>query len=449
MNLVRNFCFLIFFSLSLGVQAQTNVIDEVIAIVGDNAILRSEIERQYQQMLMEGVNYSGDLKCHLLEQSLVAKLMVNQAVLDSITVNEVQVNNEAESRVNYFVNQIGSKEKVEEYFGKSMMQIKNDQKVAIREQMFAQKMNSEITKDIAATPSEVRYFYKNIPTDSLPMIATKYEIKQIVVQPAVDQKEIDRVKAQLRDFQTQVNEGRDFATLAVLYSEDPGSAANGGDLGWMTKGQLVPEFANVAFNMQEVGKVSKVVETEYGFHIIQLIEKKDDRIHVRHILMKPQVNQKSMQEAYTKLDTIAKGIAQSKYTFEVAAQSYSDDKDSRMNGGSMVNYADQSSRFEISSIATEINKAIQGLQEQQVSKPFKMVNDKGKDVYKIVKLDKKLAPHRANLTDDYQVIQNMLIAKKKRDAVNKWINDRQAETYIRINQNWSNCDWEYNGWVTK
>lgn len=188
MNLVRNFCFLIFFSLSLGVQAQTNVIDEVIAIVGDNAILRSEIERQYQQMLMEGVNYSGDLKCHLLEQSLVAKLMVNQAVLDSITVNEVQVNNEAESRVNYFVNQIGSKEKVEEYFGKSMMQIKNDQKVAIREQMFAQKMNSEITKDIAATPSEVRYFYKNIPTDSLPMIATKYEIKQIVVQPAVDQK---------------------------------------------------------------------------------------------------------------------------------------------------------------------------------------------------------------------------------------------------------------------
>ena len=217
----------------------------------------------------------------------------------------------------------------------------------------------------------------------------------------------------------------------------------------MTKGQLVPEFANVAFNMQEVGKVSKVVETEYGFHIIQLIEKKDDRIHVRHILMKPQVNQKSMQEAYTKLDTIAKGIAQSKYTFEVAAQSYSDDKDSRMNGGSMVNYADQSSRFEISSIATEINKAIQGLQEQQVSKPFKMVNDKGKDVYKIVKLDKKLAPHRANLTDDYQVIQNMLIAKKKRDAVNKWINDRQAETYIRINQNWSNCDWEYNGWVTK
>lgn len=449
MNFIRNFCLVAALAFSVGAQSQSNIIDEVIAIVGDKAILKSDIERQYQQMLMEGVNFSGDLKCHLLEQSLVAKLMVNQAILDSVTVNEVQVNSEAESRITYFINQIGSKEKVEEYFGKSVLQIKNDQKVAIREQMYSQKMNGEITKNIAATPSEVRLFYKNLPTDSLPMISTKYEIKQIVIKPVVDQKEIDRLKSQLRDFQTQVNEGRDFATLAVLYSEDPGSAANGGDLGWMSRGQLVPEFANVAFNMQEVGKVSKVVETEYGFHIIQLIEKKDDRIHVRHILMKPQVNQKSMQAALFKLDTISKGIAQSKYTFEMAAQIYSDDKDSRMNGGSMVNYSDQSSRFEISAIPTEINKAIQGLQEQQISKTFKMVDDKGKDVFKIVKLDKKLPPHRANLTDDYQVIQNLLLAQKKREAIDTWIGKRQAETYIRINQSWSNCEWQYKGWNVK
>lgn len=429
--------------------AQSNVIDEVIAIVGDNAILKSEIERQYQQMIMEGVNFGGDLKCHILEQSLVTKLMVNQATLDSISINENQVVSESESRVNYFINQIGSKEKLEEYFGKTLSAIKSDQKKAVREQMLTQKMQSEITKGIKVTPSEVRYYYKDVPEDSLPMVATKYELQQIVIEPAVDLKEIDRVKAQLRDYQSQVNGGRDFATLAVLYSEDPSSAANGGDLGWMSRGQLVPEFATAAYNLQEPGKISKVVETEYGFHIIQLVEKKGDRINVRHILIKPKVNAKAMQDAFFRLDSISKGIAQSKFTFETAAQNFSNDKESRMNGGVMVNNADQTSRFDIAQISTETNKAIQNLREGEISKPFRMVNEKGKEVYKIVKLAKKLPPHRANLKDDYQEVQDILIAKMKREAVNKWIVQKQRETYIRINESWANCPWEYKGWTKK
>ncbi len=430
-------------------SAQSGLVDEIIAIVGDNAILKSDIERQYQQMIMEGVNYGGDLKCHILEQSLVSKLMINQAVLDSVEISDSQVFSEADTRMNYFVNQIGSREKMEEYFNKSYNAIRDEQRKMIREQMLAQRMQSEITKDIKVTPSEVRMFLRDVPADSLPMIPTKYELQQIVITPVVEQKEIDRVKAQLRDFQTQVNGGRDFATLAVLYSEDPGSAQNGGDLGWMSRGQLVPEFATAAFQLQEPGKLSKVVETEYGFHIIQLIEKKGDRVHVRHILIKPKVDAKALQSAYLKLDTISKAIAKGDYTFEVAAQTFSHDSDTRMNGGMMVNDADQTPRFEISQISTEINRAIQGLQVGDVSKPFKMVNEKGKEVYKLVKLSGKIAPHRANLADDYPIVQNLLVAKKKRTAVNVWISKRQAETYVKINEGWANCDWEYSGWIKK
>lgn len=442
--------FLIAFGLACvapSVCAQSNVIDEVIAIVGDNAVLKSDIERQYQQMIMEGVNYSGDLKCHILEQSLVSKLMVTQAILDSVTVSESQVKSEAESRVNTFVNQIGSKEKLEEYFNKSILAITNDQKTVIREQMLTQKIQSDITKDIAVTPSEIRLFLKEIPEDSIPMVATTYELEQIVVEPVVDQKEIDRVKTLLRDFQSQVAGGQDFATLAVLYSEDPGSAATGGDLGWMTKSQLVPQFANVAFDMQEAGKVSKIVETEYGFHIIQLIDKKDERINVRHILIKPKVDTKAMQAAIMKLDTISRGIAQSEYTFEQAAQRFSQDKDTRLNGGIMVNKANQSTRFEISQISTEVNRAIVGFKAGQISKPFKMVSEKGKEVLKIVKLTNVIPPHHANLRDDYQVVQNMLLAKKKLAALNAWIVKKQKETYVRINPNWTGCAWDYKGWT--
>ncbi len=443
------FILTLFMVLPLGVYAQKNLIDEVVAVVGDNAILRSDIEYQYEQALMEGVtNHTGDMKCHIFEQILVQKLMLNQAKLDSITVSENEVVNQVDSRMNYFIQRIGDKEKLEEYFNKSMLQIKRDQMDMVRTQMMTQQMQREITKNIKVTPSEIRAYYRNLPEDSLPMVPTQYEMQQIVIYPKVEMEEIERVKTQLRDFQRQINEGRDFATLAVLYSEDPGSAAHGGDLGWYTRSGFVPEFANVAFNLQEKNKVSKIVETEFGFHIIQLIDRKGERINVRHILLKPKVSEKNRNEAKSYLDSIATYINDKKLTFEEAALRFSNDKDSRSNGGVMVNAENGSTKFEIGQIPSEIAKSIQNLQEGAMSKPFFMMDErKGKETYRLVVLKRKIAPHRANLADDYKLLQDMMEENLRAKTLKEWIVTKQKETYVTIDKNWRNCDFEYKHWL--
>ena len=443
------FILTLFMVLPLGVYAQKNLIDEVVAVVGDNAILRSDIEYQYEQALMEGVtNHTGDMKCHIFEQILVQKLMLNQAKLDSITVSENEVVNQVDSRMNYFIQRIGDKEKLEEYFNKSMLQIKRDQMDMVRTQMMTQQMQREITKNIKVTPSQIRAYYRNLPEDSLPMVPTQYEMQQIVIYPKVEMEEIERVKTQLRDFQRQINEGRDFATLAVLYSEDPGSAAHGGDLGWYTRSGFVPEFANVAFNLQEKNKVSKIVETEFGFHIIQLIDRKGERINVRHILLKPKVSEKNRSEAKSYLDSIATFINDKKLTFEEAALRFSNDKDSRSNGGVMVNAENGSTKFEIGQIPSEIAKSIQNLQEGAMSKPFFMMDErKGKETYRLVVLKRKIAPHRANLADDYKLLQDMMEENLKAETLKEWIVSKQKETYVTIDKNWRNCEFEYKHWL--
>ncbi len=430
-------------------SAQKSLVDEVVAVVGDNAILRSDVEYQYEQALMEGVsNYNGDMKCHIFEQILIQKLMLNQAKLDSITVSENEVVNQVDSRMNYFIQRIGDKEKLEEYFNKSMLQIKRDQMDMVRTQMMTQQMQREITKNIKVTPSEIRAYFRNLPEDSLPMVATQYELQQIVINPKVELSEIERIKTQLRDFQRQINEGRDFATLAVLYSEDPGSAAHGGDLGWYTRSGFVPEFANVAFNLQEKNKVSKIVETEFGFHIIQLIDRKGERINVRHILLKPKVAEKDRTDAKNYLDSIAAYINDKKFTFEEAALRFSMDKDSRSNGGVMVNSENGSTKFEIGQIPSEIAKNIQNLQEGQMSKSFFMMDDrKGKETYRLVVLKRRIAPHRANLADDYKLLQDMMEENLRAEKVKNWIISKQKETYITIDKNWRNCEFEYKNWL--
>ncbi len=430
------------------VQAQNNVIDEVIAVVGDNAILKSDIEHQYEQALVEGANYASDLKCHLFEQALVSKLLLNQAKLDSVEVGENEVVNQVDQRINYFIQQIGDKEKLEEYFNKSLLQIKRDQMEMVRTQMLTQRMQQEITKDIKVTPADIRGYYRNLPKDSLPMVPTQYELQQIVLHPKVDQKEIDRVKAQLRDFQKQVNEGRDFATLAVLYSEDKGSATRGGELGWMPRSGLVPEFASVAFNLQDKKKVSKIVETEFGFHIIQLIDRKGERINCRHILIKPKVNEESRKEAQASLDTIRGLITDGTMSFEEAALRFSMDKDSRTSGGQMVNPQTGTSKYEMSQIPVEINKQLQSMKEGDMSESFFMLDErKGQETFRLIKLKRKSDPHKANLKEDYQLLQSMLENSMRQETLDKWIRTKQKETYITIDKNWVNCDFEYDSWV--
>jgi len=437
---------LIVLSINNAHAQNNNTIDEVIAVVGDKPILLSDIEHQYQQALMEGSSFEGDGKCKIFEEQLIQKLLLSQAILDSIEVGENEVVNEVDRRMNYFIQQIGDKEKLEEYFNKSILQIKKEQMEMVRNQMMTQRMQQEITKSIKVTPSDIRLFYRDINPDSLPTVPVQYEMEQISVYPPIEQKEVDRVKDQLRDFQKQVNDGRDFATLAVLYSEDPGSATRGGDLGWATRSTFVPEFANVAFNLQEKNKVSKIVETEYGYHIIQLIDRKGDRINVRHILIKPKVSAKAKERAFHATDSLANLIRTNQMTFEEAALRFSMDKDTRGNGGLMVNPQTNSPMFEMSQMEPEIIKAVQGLKEGEFSAPFLMKDRNGRDVYRIVLLKKKLESHKANPRDDYQLLQDMLIASKKKEKMHNWIKEKQRTTYISIKKEWSNCDFDYDGW---
>ncbi|MCW3805553.1 peptidylprolyl isomerase [Plebeiibacterium marinum] len=439
------------FSFETTLIAQKNVIDEVIAVVGDNAILKSDIEYQYQQAIMQGMSAKGDLKCQLFEQQLIQKMMLNQAVLDSVEVNENSVINEVDRKMNMFIDRAGGKDKLEEWFKKSIIQIKKEQMQVVRDQMLTNSMQQNITSGIEPTPSQVRAYYRKTDPDSLPMVPVQYEIQKIAIYPKIDQKEIDRVKSKLRDFQRQVAEGRDFGTLAVLYSEDPGSASRGGEMGWATRSTYVPEFANVAFNIQEKNKVSKIVETEFGYHIIQLLDKKGERINVRHILLKPKVSADANTKAISRLDSIKTLINDEKLSFEDAAYYFSMDKDTKTNGGLMVNQRTQSSQFELEVLAAmrqpALAKELQKLEEGEISEPFNIKDEKGKDVFIIIKQKRKIPPHRANMSNDYQLITDIMTQKKQEDAIHEWIKEKQLDTYITIREEWSGCNFEYKNWI--
>lgn len=437
-----------FVGLYVSAQPRQRLIDEVVASVGDDAILSSDIEYQYGQAMIEGVNFNGDMKCHILEQLLVQKMMLNQAKIDSVEVKDNEVMQQVDARLNYFTQQVGGQDKLEEYFKKPILQLRRDQMEAVRTQMITQKMQSSITKDVKITPSDVRKYYSRLGEDSIPYVSTQYEVEQIVVYPEIEQSEIDRIKERLRDFQRQVAEGRDFATLAVLYSEDPGSASRGGDLGWYSKSGFVPEFSAVAFNMHEKGKVSKIVQTEFGYHIIQFIDRKGDRINCRHILLKPKVSTESRNKGIAFLDSVSAWINSGKLSFEEAASTFSMDKDSRSNGGLMVNPEDGTRKFQLGQIPAEIAKAIQNLQEGQFSKPFVMMDDKkGRETIRMVRLLKKHDPHKANVSDDYDMLKSMFEGQKRKEVLDSWIVNKQKELYVVISPDWRRCEFQYPGWV--
>ncbi len=435
-------------SLCAHAQSTTKLIDEVVASVGDDAVLNSDIEYQYGQAMIEGVSFDGDMKCHIFEQLLIQKMMQNQAIIDSVEVKDSEVLQQVDARLNYFTQQVGGQDKLEEYFKKPIQQIRRDQMETVRTQMITQRMQSNITKDVKVTPADVRKFYSRLSEDSIPYVSTQYEIQQIVVYPEIEQAEIDRIKNRLRDFQKQVAEGRDFATLAVLYSEDPGSASRGGDLGWYSKAGFVPEFSAVAFNMHEKGKVSKIVETEFGYHIIQFIDRKGDRINCRHILLKPKVSAASREKGVAFLDSVTNWVNTGKISFEDAATNFSMDKDSRSNGGVMVNPETGTSKFQLSEIPAEIAKAVQNLKEGEFSKPFVMMDEKkGRETIRIVRLLKRYEPHKANINDDYDMLKNLFEGEKRKQVLDEWIKKKQKELYVVITPDWQGCDFEYPGWT--
>lgn len=433
--------------------AQENVIDEIIWVVGDDAVLRSDVEAQRLDMQVSGQRINGDPYCMIPEQMAIQKLFLNQAKIDSIDVSENQVIQEADRWVNYVINQLGSKEKTEEYFNKKLSQLKDERKDLIREQQIVEQMKRHLIGDIKLTPADVRKYYNQLSQDSLPMIPTTVEVQIITVEPKVSFEEIDAIKARLRDFTEQVTKGeKEFSTLALLYSEDPESAKRGGELGFLGKTYLLPEFANVAFNLTDPKRVSNIVETEYGFHIIQLIEKRGDRINCRHILLRPEVSESEMNEAIVKMDSLYTDLSSAKFTFEEAATFVSYDKDTRNNKGLMVNSSYESDnhntpRFEMQELPQEIGKVVFDMQVGDISKPFKMITNKQKEVVAIVKLRARTESHKANLADDYQALKTIVEAKKREELLNEWIAKKQKTTYVRISEGWRNCDFEFPGWV--
>lgn len=430
--------------LALSGYAQNNVAEEVAWVVGDEPIFKSEIEEQYMQLQYERTPLQGNPYCVIPERIAIDKLFLHQAKIDSVEVSESMIIQQAERRINYFINNLGSKEKVEEYFRKPLPELREQTINMVRDQATIQEVQSKLTKDVKPTPADVRKYFNSLPKDSLPYIPLQVEVKIITLNPVIPQQEIDEVKARLRDYTNKVNNGEsEFSTLAILYSED-GSSVYGGEIGFMGKTDLFPEYANVAFNLNDTKKVSKIVETDAGFHIIQLIEKRGDRVNTRHILLRPKVSDKDLTNAINQLDSIREKIIDKKISFDEAAFYVSQDKDTKLNKGIMTNEKTMSSKFEMSELNPEIGKLVDKMEVGDISKAFVMMNPKtNRETVAIVQLTRRIEGHKADLAEDYQTVKSMYENSKKQQIIADWIKNKQKNTYVRIEEGWRDCEFQY------
>jgi peptidyl-prolyl cis-trans isomerase SurA len=426
-------------------KSQPRVIDQVIAVVGDKRILYSDVEGQYYQLIAQGEKPTSETRCQIFEQLLIQKLLINQAEVDSIEILESQVDVALDERMRYFVNMIGSEQKLEDYFKKSTLEIKEDFRDAIREQMLTDKMRNELTGSISVTPSEVKSFYKSLPQSEIPYIESEVEISQICVYPKYGEKAVFEMREKLLAIRQRILDGENFATLAVLYSEDPGTATRGGDVGWSAKAELDPEYAKAAFGLKK-GSVSKIVESSFGYHIIQCIDRTEDRVQTRHILMKPKITAQEEREALARVDSILFLIRSDSLTFELAAMLYSEDKDSKINGGQVVNPRG-GARWKTDDLDSRDYAIIKNMNVGDISAPYSSVDTKGKPVIKVLLLKKRTSPHVANPEDDFNQLKEMAAQKKQIEIVNKWVEEKIQTTFIRIDPEYRNCKFTIKGWL--
>lgn len=452
----RNWIIIVLMFLALPMMAQNRqpqVIDKVVAVVGKNIILQSDIENQYIQYRVQGLaaGTGKEIRSRILEDLLLQKLMLNQAEMDSITVTDDQVEADMEQRIRYFIARIGSQEKLEEQFGKSMAEIKDEVRQARRDQMLQEQVQAKIMQNVTVTPKEVKDFFHDIPKDSLPTISPSYEIVQIVKRPPVSIDEKLQVKDRLYQIRKRILEGESsFSTMAVLYSEDPGSARQGGELGFAGKGVYATEFENVAFNLRD-GEISDVVETEFGFHIIQLIERRGETINCRHILLTAKVPVEALEKAQNQLDSVAQLIRNGDMTFEEACKKFSDD-DSKSNGGYLTNAVSGGNWLSLQDLQElegsypeykNLAFVISRLNVGEVSDPLPMTTNENNDAFRLVMVKRKTEAHQANLKDDYNLIQNWALGQKRQEAIGKWVKDKAAKAYIRLDENYKNNDFYY------
>ncbi|MGC9353030.1 MAG: peptidylprolyl isomerase [Mariniphaga sp.] len=427
--------------------AQDKVVDQIVAVVGGNIVLKSDIEKMYMDQQAQGITSDGDMKCEILENFLIDKLLVAEAELDTlIEVTDSQVNQQMDGQIQMYVAHFGSEQAVENFFKKPIADIKAEMRLVIRDQLLSSQMRNKIVQDITVTPSEVRQFYRNLPEEEIPTIPTQYEYAQITIRPEIELEEQNRVKAELRELKRRIEEGSSFAAMAVMYSEGP-SASNGGEIGYQGRAQLDPEYAAAAFNLKG-DKISNVVESEFGYHIIQLIDRRGDKVNTRHILMTPKISNEAKEQAISRLDSLATLIRKEEITFAQAAVRFSSDKNTRNNGGLAINPNTLSSKFTVEELDGSISKVISNLKIGEISDPFETIDPESRQpVYTIIKLVNKIEGHKANLQNDYQHLADLFLAKKREKALQQWIADKQAQTYIRIDNTYANCNFEFGNWM--
>ncbi len=425
-----------------------NVIDEVAWVVGDEPIFKSEIEEMYQQAQYEGTSFDGSPYCIIPEQLAVEKLYLHQAKLDTIEAPEQAVQSSVDQRLNFFVANLGSKERVEQQFKKPWPELRAQLVDIFRNQYIIQQVQQNLTKNVKPIPGDVRKYYASLPEDSIPYVPLCVETQIITLNPVVPRQEIEDVKARLRDFTAKIQSGEsDFGTLAFFYSDDKGSAMQSGELGFHNRSDFVPEFSNVAFNLNDPTKVSRIVETEYGYHIIQLIEKRGEQINCRHILLRPKVRQADLDSAVVRLDSLRSDMLAGKFTFEEAAQYVSQDKDTKNNKGIMVNSNTGNVQFEMQDLPTEVARRVETMQPGDISEPFIMMDPrKNKEVVAMVKLTRRIEGHKATLADDYNMLKEMYENSAKEEILKKWVEKKIKETYVQIGEGWDGCEFRYDGW---
>lgn len=429
------------------VSAQDNVIDRVEWVVGDKAILRSDIEESIRYWLSTGRKFEGDPYCVVGEDLAIQQLFLHQAAIDSIEVDETMIMRKVDAQMDYVIQQIGSKEKLEEYFDKNSAEIREMYREQLYNMDMMEMMKSKLVGDIKVSPSMVRRYYESLPKDSLPFIQEQVEVQIITIEPEITEEEIERVKGELRDYTERIMSGEtSFSTMALMYSEDPGSARRGGELDFMGRGELDPAFATVAFNLTDPGKISKIVESEYGFHIIQLMEKRGDRIKVRHILRKPERSADNIKKMLLRLDSISTDIKEGKFTFEEAAGAISDDKDTRNNYGIMYNRNTASAQFSFEELPADVARVVENLEVGELSQPFAWILDNGKTVCAIAKLRSRTEAHLATINDDYETLSMMYKSELGNQRLQDWIKQKQQNTYVRINSDSRNCEFKYPHW---
>jgi peptidyl-prolyl cis-trans isomerase SurA len=423
----------------ISARAQDQVIDEVVATVGSHMILLSDLEQQYMQMrTLEGFKTGAvEARCQILESMLFQKLMLNQAEFDSLKVSDEEVDGSIDSKLRYYVQQFGSRDKLEAFYKKSIDEIKAEFREPIREQLLEEQVQQKITQDIKVTPSEVKRYFNAISADSIPLIATEYEIGELVKDPPLSPEELAAAKEKITALRARIVKGEKFATLAILYSEDPGSAPKGGELGLFGRGDMYPEFEAAAFSLKK-GDVSDVIKTKAGYHILQLIERRGEYVNVRHILIIPKVSPMDIAKAKTKLDSIADLIRKDSLTFEKAALKYSDDPN-RINGGLLINPASGNSRFEASQIDREVFFVVDKMKVGDISKPVPMTNEEGKEAYRLLYLKVRTQPHRASLREDYSQVQEWALGDKRTKAISEWIAKKISTSYVNVTDTYKSC----------